>query len=313
MNTAEIEKILGRAPRPKPPGILKQQLRAQALRAPRINSQVPRNARPAGSWLGRWWPALAPTAVSLACAAVLSVQHGEIQKLKHALSTSNQQRTGSAGLKPELSAHSRNAASEPSSEVDELNRLRNLAASLSTEVAGLEQMRAQNDQLRAQLAAASAAVLSAEETGALEQARDRASSIQCVNNLKQLGLAVKIWSLDNGDLTPPNVLCLSNEIGSFKILVCPADTARQPARDPLSFTPANCSYEYLAPSSPDNEPNRITFRCPIHGNVGLCDGSVQMEVAKKHPEQIVQKDGKLYCGPPASDNAPPPDSTNPNQ
>jgi len=39
-------------------------------------------------------------------------------------------------------------------------------------------------------------------------------------NLKQLGLAARTWALDNGDMNPPDVLSMSNEIGSFKILVC---------------------------------------------------------------------------------------------
>ena len=296
MNTPEIESVLRRAPRPKPPGLLKQQLKAQALRAPRIISQAPAATRHPGSWLGRWWPALAPTAVSLACAAVLTVQHNELQKLR--------QETPAPVVRPAV-AHQASATAPDKaapnslsiSEQDELTRLKSLAANLGAEVSKLEQARAENARLRAQLASASAAVLSPEETQALEQARDRAQCIQCVNNLKQLGLAARVWALDNGDMNPPNVLSMSNEMGSFKILVCPADTGRQPAKDPSSFTPANCSYEYLAPSSSDKEePNRILFRCPFHGNVGLVDGSVQMEVAKKHPEQIVQRDGKLYFG-----------------
>jgi len=55
------------------------------------------------------------------------------------------------------------------------------------------------------------------------------------------------------------------------------------------------------------------FRCPIHGSVCLLDGSVQMEVAKKHPEQIVQRDGKLYFGPSANEGVLPPQPANQNQ
>jgi len=92
--------------------------------------------------------------------------------------------------------------------------------------------------------------------------------------------------------------------------------ARQPAADASSFTAANCSYEYLAPVAPETEPQRILFRCPIHGNLGLIDGSVQTGVAKNHPNWIVQRDGKLFMEAPQAEVDPvpaPPDAPNRNQ
>ena len=107
------------------------------------------------------------------------------------------------------------------------------------------------------------------------------------------------------------------EAGEGKILVCPGDKAREVAKDFASYTSANCSYEYLVPSVPFTEPSRVMFRCPIHGNVGLIDGSVQV-IANDHPERLVQRDGKLYFVEPtepvqgapaqASGNPPPGDS-----
>jgi hypothetical protein len=312
MSTTEIENILRHAPQPRPPGILKQQLKAQALRVPRTKTQTPYKTSPQSSWLGRWWPALAPAAVTLACAAIFTMQQSEIRNLKTSFESAPRKRVQTADN--QVSQGARNEAGALSAaDQDELSRLRTLASNLRSEVSKLEQMRLDNHKLREQLASSSSAVLNPDEVQALEQARERALTIQCVNNLKQLGLAVKVWSLDNANMTPPNVLSMSNEMGSFKILVCPADSGRQAARDPISYTAANCSYEYLAPSVPDNEPNRILFRCPIHGNVCLCDGSVQMELAKKHPEQLVQKDGKLYAGPPAGEAPPTAEPSNQNQ
>ena len=114
---------------------------------------------------------------------------------------------------------------------------------------------------------------------------------------------------------------MSNEIGALKILVCPADNGRQPANDWASYSPANCSYEYLGAMASDTEPQRIAFRCPIHGNLGLIDGSAQMSIAKAHPNWIVQRDGKLYMEVPAADlgtnaapqEGSPPEGSNPNQ
>jgi prepilin-type N-terminal cleavage/methylation domain-containing protein/prepilin-type processing-associated H-X9-DG protein len=74
----------------------------------------------------------------------------------------------------------------------------------------------------------------------------RAPRIQCVNNLKQVGLAYRIWEGDHGDKYPmelsqtnggtmefingPNAFrhfqVLSNELGTPRILFCPAETDR---------------------------------------------------------------------------------------
>jgi hypothetical protein len=54
------------------------------------------------------------------------------------------------------------------------------------------------------------------------------------------------------------------------------------------------SYEYLAPSANSIEPNRVMFRCPIHNNICLADGSVQQ--AENMTSKIIQLDGKTYFG-----------------
>jgi prepilin-type N-terminal cleavage/methylation domain-containing protein len=77
---------------------------------------------------------------------------------------------------------------------------------------------------------------------ALAKAKSKAQRINCVNNQKQVALAYRMWSNDNGDKFPARVLradggaknltqnqqamCIvSNEMGSPKILACPADGA----------------------------------------------------------------------------------------
>jgi len=141
------------------------------------------------------------------------------------------------------------------------------------------------------------ATLAAVALPALAKAKSRAQEISCVNNMKQLGLAAKMWASDNKDIYPPDFLSMSNELNNPKVLICPADTAHQAAVTWPSFTSANCSYEFLAPGATDTEPNRVVFRCPIHGTVGLGDGSVQVGIAKTHPDWLVQRNGKLYYEP----------------
>jgi hypothetical protein len=298
MSNNQIENILRRAPQPRPPGTLAQRLKAQALNAPRAVALTPNIARGTGSFLSRWWAALAPAAVSLACAAGLIVQHLEITKLKNADVQAPEQITPSPTSQVNSSGPSPTATPPhpgTSQSQQELSRLRGAAAQLRAEVSRLEKIRGDNEKARAQLASGAAGVFTADEVAALELARDRAWRIQCVNNLKQIALAVKVWSLDNNSMTPPNMLSMSNELGSFKILVCPADTGRQAANDSGSFSQANCSYDYTgASSSVDAEPNRILLRCPLHGNIALFDGSVQSSIGKEHPDWIIKLDGKYY-------------------
>jgi hypothetical protein len=96
---------------------------------------------------------------------------------------------------------------------------------------------------------------------------------------------------------------MSNELYTPKLLVCPSDTSHPVARDFSSFGPANCSYEYFAPVGNEKVllfPDRVTVRCPIHGNIALADGSVQREAMKNHPDWIVERDGKLFFKAPGS-------------
>jgi prepilin-type N-terminal cleavage/methylation domain-containing protein len=88
------------------------------------------------------------------------------------------------------------------------------------------------------------AILAAMLLPALAAAKRKAQRIACVNNLKQCGLAFRIWEGDNGDQYPMAVSTakggtmeyidgantfrhfqvMSNELSTPKILICPADT-----------------------------------------------------------------------------------------
>ncbi|HXP60342.1 MAG TPA: hypothetical protein VN829_07625 [Dongiaceae bacterium] len=319
----EIEDSLRRAPAPKAPAGLKDRLVAQVQLAPVCRkAEASARALDPRSWLGRWWPALAPTAVSLACAMVVAVQQMEIRDLKQTIQSLSQGPTGAAAVPAEAAVRSAGAGSPSGTELREIARLQALAQRLADEVAQLEQLRAENGKLRAQIAAATSSGLSPEEEAVLADAREKAAAARCSNNLMWLGVAVRTWALDNNGLVPPSILCLSNEIGTA-VLVCPSDSGRQAATNWSAITSANCSYEYLGGSGgrSDEQPPRVLFRCPVHGSIGLSDGAVQRGVAKAHPESLVQKDGKLYYQQPeaqSEEKAPPAPSresnrnTNPN-
>jgi len=294
MNT-EIERLLRTAPKLTPPPGLKDRLIKDVPTQDKsrvLKKSVTKAG--AGGWLRRWWPALVPGAISAACAVVLSSQQETIRELKGNIQTLSQVSAGESNVQPNNTLAEASTMSREFEE--EINRLKETAARLKSEIEKLQALKSDNLKLRAQIAAPPDLGLTAEETAAMAKAREKALSIACVNNLKQFGLAVRIWALDNNDSNPPNVLCMSNELSTPKILVCPADTMHQVAPDWSSFTMANCSYEFLVPNEkePDREPQRVLSRCPIHGHIGMCDGSVQSSVAKNHPDWLVERDGKLY-------------------
>lgn len=112
---------------------------------------------------------------------------------------------------------------------------------------------------------------------ALAKAKERAQQVACVNNLKQIGLAARLYATDNNGLFPRDLLSLSNELGSPLVLTCPADHSRGRASTWAEASVANVSYEFLTPGAKEADVlNQPAFRCPIHNNVGYGDGSVQM-------------------------------------
>ena len=105
------------------------------------------------------------------------------------------------------------------------------------------------------------AILAAMLLPALASAKRKSKRIQCVNNLKQCGLAFRIWEGDNGDKYPMAVSTekggtmeftdgadtfrhfqvMSNELSTPKILVCPADV-RVAAVNFVQLKSKNVSY-----------------------------------------------------------------------
>ena len=294
----QLEGMLRNAPHPNPPRGLKEKLIAQT-RSAATKSSRPVAIRSREGWLRRWWPVLVPAGLSFVCAVVMAIQQQEVRELKQTIQTLATNTPPTAPVSsPQASEAGSSAGSPANQQQEEIAQLKQQIAKLSAEISQMNQMRSENQNLRAQLAAPTpGGGLTTEELADLQKARDRALQIQCVNNMKQMGLAVRIWAGDNNDAYPPDIVCMSNELSTPKILVCPADEGRQVAANFSSYTDANCSYEFLGARASESEPTRVMFLCPVHGNVCLVDGSVQMGVGKTHPEWLVQRDGKLYYEP----------------
>ena len=104
--------------------------------------------------------------------------------------------------------------------------------------------------------------------------RIRTYQVHCINNMKQIGLAARIWSNDHNDTFPPDLITMKNELNTPRILFCPADTKVVRVTEWPELNPSTISYRYLNPNGSDLEPSKPLIICPIHGHVGLGDGSV---------------------------------------
>ena len=69
-----------------------------------------------------------------------------------------------------------------------------------------------------------------------------------------------------------------------KVLVCPSDRSKRSAPDFRSLGPDNVSYQLQTGTNVDeNHPDTVLARCPIHGTVLVCDGSVRQVALTNAP------------------------------
>ena len=293
MNDTTIEKILVQAPKPSAPANLLKHIQAEiALPSAKM---APR-AREWQNPLRRWFPAMAFGVLMLSCAIIMAVQANWGTNLK----VQNDVLRATTAELPKL--REQHAALENAQanqdellqlrkDNEELHKLQTEVAQLRNLPAQIEQLQNENKRLAATPAASSNGV-SGEKFFA--DAETEAERTQCVNNLKQIGLAIKIWSSDHDDKYPTSLMVISNELSTPKILICPGDTARQPYTSLGfgQFQDSMTSYQFTMKPDDANFPYCIIARCPIHHNYLLSDGSVQRVDPKT--VYITQKDGRFY-------------------
>lgn len=151
------------------------------------------------------------------------------------------------------------------------------------------------------------AILAAMLLPALAAAKKKAQKISCTNNIKQVGLAFKIWAGDNSDRYPtqvgrtqggaqeyvyssatapsgghnPNMvfMVMSNELSTPKVVYCPSDSIRtQPTNFNTSFVgnfavaqtvQGQASY-FINGNASDNDPQILVSG---DSNIGQATGS----------------------------------------
>jgi hypothetical protein len=108
----------------------------------------------------------------------------------------------------------------------------------------------------------------------LGKARVRGGPLNCVKNLKQVGLSFRLWAGDNGDKYPmqvstnqggamellsagtvaPQFAVMSNELSTPRILLCPDDKRRTWAANFSVLIAGNVSY-FVVPEADESMPS----------------------------------------------------------
>jgi hypothetical protein len=300
MNNVQIEEVLRKAPAPKAPTGLLQKLTAD-IRVPRTEANPIPNWSSPSSWARRWLPALSFAGIFLAGLVAVAVQTNILGGLDRENQALRATQANLETLRADNAEYQKLLVE--SQQLDrlrkdnaELQKLRAEVTQLSAQLVEAPKLQAANQQLAASLAQAGSA---SGTNDFFAEAKARAESIQCANNLKQIGLAARLWAGDNKDIYPMNFICMTNELSTWKVLQCPSDKSHN-VTNWADVAVGNISYLMDTPGilegGPDYSPNIVFAECRVHHNICLMDGSVQ-RLSEKGYEHVKVINGKKVMVP----------------
>jgi hypothetical protein len=286
MNDSDLEKILRGAPRPTPPdGLLEDLLldRTPAASAPVVSPPPRRFGYP------RWFPEFALALLAVGSFVTAAMQSEKLEQLQEQNAALQMRLDSSAEANPGTEAAQTDDLNRLQKDNDELHQLEQEVIALKAQLGEFEKLRADHQRLSA---GGSAHHEHAPAKDLFGEAQENAASIKCINHLKQIGLAARIWATDHQDILPPDFLTMKNELATPKILVCPSDTVRAdaPMASWAEFHAGLVSYVMHSPSVSESQPEVVYVQCPVHGHVCLADGSVQQP--KSTGRQVVDRNGR---------------------
>jgi len=114
-------------------------------------------------------------------------------------------------------------------------------------------------------------------------------SLECLSQLKQIGLATRLYANDNNDRLPPSFEALTNELGRASVLICPADLLGPRPTDFADLDWGSVSYILDAPGRRllPGEVGVQVAHCRIHGHVVDSEGVVTSGTNRYPPRLII--------------------------
>ncbi|GEM_PF-1943196 len=302
---SEIENLLRQAPAPAPSPELGGKLK-NAVHLPQSTNGTDLNL--GGAFWRRWLPAIGYAVMVLGCVVVLAVQNHrqsavvqQLEKLREDITLKEQQiEMQRDQTRLALAADARiKSLQDNATEADQLAatlaELQALIAKLTTEATDLEAKLAVVPDSNEVIAPYD---FFNDPNGPMQKAREEVDSTKCVNNMKRIGLAFRIFSNDNDGLFPPNFNSMANELSQATVLCCPKDESNRMLAERLfDFVQPNGpkddwsdwkaawarwpinggSYEMLGANLNRNDPvvdRKIVAKCRFHGHVTYGNGAV---------------------------------------
>jgi hypothetical protein len=104
--------------------------------------------------------------------------------------------------------------------------------------------------------------------------KQEAQSMSCAGRMFPICLAGQLYASDHAGRFPTNFVSMKDFLMTTKVLVCPSDGRRKPAKSWETFTDENTSYLIVNPRVLDSAKDEVFIRCRVHGHVGYPDRTV---------------------------------------
>ena len=297
MSIERMEERLRRAPTPKAPEDLLRKLTAD-IRLPRAAMNPAASWSGPPSWARRWMPALSFAAILLICVVAIAVQTNMLAELQRENGGLRAAKGNLETLCVENAEYQKLVAESQEAERlrkdnAELLKLRGEVGQLRAQLQDAGKLRAENRQLLAKASQAGGAA--GTNADFFSEAQAKAERVHCMNNMKQIGLACRLWADDNNSVGPTNFICMTNELSTWQILQCPSDKSHN-VTNWAEVAAGNISYILDTPGiSQSEDPRTVMVECPIHHNIGLLDGSVHQLTDEQYSRLKIVEGKKVFA------------------